>query len=131
MPQLPSGKLVGLSIDPALNMVKQGHLFFRVIFKVQVKSVADVGQAVSILYFQDKEGVPYPGEEYVSGITLSALGTERCDWPQEDVEYFQQWLTEDRQKQWLQTAYDTLLEAISKSKSTLPENLAGIMDDDD
>ena len=131
MPQLPSGLLVALSIDPALEKVRQGHSFFRAIFKVQVKSADDIDQAISILYHRPKEGVPYPGEPYLSGITLNAIGTDRCDWSQEDIELFRQWLATDNTQQWLRTAYNDMIEAISNSKSVLPENLKGIMDDED
>jgi len=60
MPQLPSGLLVGLTIDPALEKARRGHSFFRAIFKVQVKSADDIDQAVSILYLRPKDGTPYP-----------------------------------------------------------------------
>jgi hypothetical protein len=131
MPQLPSGLSVGLSIDPALEKAKEGHFFFRIFFKVQVRSFEDVGDAVSITYYRPKQGVPDPGEAYPSGMTLSALGTDRCDWQEGDVEYLKQWLTGAEQQQWLRTAYKTLVEALSKSKPAMPENLVGIMDDDD
>lgn len=87
MPQLSSGLLVGLTIDPALEKVREGHFFFRAMFKVQVKSADDIDQAVSILYHRSKDGTPYPGEHYLSGIMLNAIGTDRCDWPQEDIEF--------------------------------------------
>ena len=131
MPQLPSGRLVALTIDPALEKVKEGDAIFRTFFKVLVKSADDMDQAVSIVYHRPKEGAPYPGEPYPSGITLAAIGTERCDWSNEDIESFRQWLATDNTQQWLRTAYNNMMDAISSSKSVLPENLKGIMDDDD
>lgn len=92
MPQLPSGLLVGLTIDPALEKAREGHFFFRAIFKEQVKSVDDIDQAVSVLYHRPKDGTPYPGEPYLSGISLNVIGTDRCNWSQEDIESFRQWL---------------------------------------
>lgn len=131
MPQLPSGRLVALTIDPALKKAKGGHAFFRAVFKVQVKSLDDIDQVVSILYHRPKEGIPYPGEPYLSGITLNAIGTERCDWSNEDIESFRQWLATDNTQQWLRTAYSDMMDAISSSKPVLPENLKGLMDDED
>lgn len=131
MPQLPSGLLVALTVDPALEKAREGHSFFRAIFKVQVKSADDIDQIVSLLYYCPKEGVSYPGEPYLSGITLNAIGTDRCDWSQEDIDSFRQWLATDNTQQWLHTAYDNMMEAISNSKSALPENLKGIMDDEE
>lgn len=131
MPQLPSGLFVALTIDPALKKAREGHSFFRAIFKVQVKSADDIDQAISILYHRPKEGTPYPGEPYLSGITVNAIGTDRCDWSQADIESFRQWLATDNTQQWLRTAYDNIIEVIRNSKSVLPENLKGIMDDED
>ncbi len=131
MPQLPSGRLVALTIDPALEMARKGHAFFRAMFKVQVKSADNIDQAVSILYYRPKEDVPYPGEPYLSGITLNAIGTDRCDWSQEDIDSFRQWLSADNTRQWLRTAYNDMVNTISNSKSVLPESLKGIMDDED
>jgi hypothetical protein len=131
VPQLPSGRLVALTIDPALEKAKEGHAIFRAVFKAQVKSADDIDQVVSIRYHRPKEGIPYPGEPYLSGITLNAIGTDRCDWSQEDIESFRQWLTTDNTQQWLRAAYSDMLDAISNSRSVLPENLKGIMDDED
>lgn len=131
MPQLPSGLLVGLSVDPALNMAKNGHFFFRVMFKMQVKSVDDIGEAVSIVYYRPKEGVPEPGEAYPSGMTMTALGTDRCDWSKEDVAFFQKWLTSEPAKKWLQNGYDELLTALNTTKAKAPESLNRILDSDD
>jgi len=129
MPKLPSGRTVGLSIAPAL--AKVDNFFFRAVFKMQVESFEDFDLVVSIVYFRQKEDVPYPGDEYLSGITLSALGTERCDWSAEDIEAFREWLAGDANQKWLHTAYNELLEAIKNSKPQVPESLDGILDDED
>ena len=133
MPQLPSGLLVGLSIDPALEKAKEGNFFFRTLFKMKVRSAEDIAEVTSIVYNRPKEDVPYPGEAYLSGMTMSAIGTDRCDWPKEDVAFFQEWLATEQTQEWMRERYNELVEALEASKLDVPESLKGIFgaDDDD
>ncbi len=57
MPQLPSGRLVPMTIAPALEKAKEGHAIFRAVFKVtrinltdaQVNRPADVALQMGAL----------------------------------------------------------------------------------
>lgn len=131
MPQLPSGRHVALSGDGALALARKGNLALSMAFTTEVKSAEDLSPLINVIYFKHIDGVAGPGESYPSGLMLSDVGTEKCDWPAEDVAFFNQWLVSDIAKQWQQNVFDELAELIRTVKPPLPDSLRGIMDADD
>lgn len=131
MPLLPSNRPVGLSGDYALALARKGNWALSMGFTLQVESIEDLAPLLNIIYFKPIPGKSGPGEPYPSGLMLSDIGTEKCDWPAEDVIFFKNWLASDVAQQWLQDFWDELAELVRTVKAPLPESLHGILEDDD
>ena len=131
MPQLPSGRHVALTADPILELARQGNWGLTMAFTLEVKSVEDLAPLLNIAYFKPVAGESGPGVPYPSGLMLSDIGTEKCDWPTEDVAFFNTWLASDAVRQWMQNTHDELAELIRTVKAPLPDNLRGILDHED
>lgn len=131
MPQLPSGRHVGLVSDPIFDLVREGDWGRNMQLASHVKSPEDLHSLVNIAYFKPVPGSSGPGKPYLSGFMLADIGTEKCDWPDEDVAFLQKWLTSDIAQQWLQNAFDEFTKLIRSVKTELPNNLHGILEDDD
>ena len=128
MPRLPSGRDVGVASDPILQLARDGNFQLTVGFTLQIESADDIAPLINITYFNAEEGKDGPGVPYLSGLMVSDIGTEKCDWPVEDVVFFKQWLRSEAAKKWLRNVFDELTELIRTVKAPLPENLRGILD---
>jgi hypothetical protein len=131
MPQLPSGRHAALTADYTLDLARKGNWGLTMAFTLHVKAVEDLAPLLNIIYFKPVAGENGPGEPYPSGRMLSDIGTEKCDWPAEDVAFFNNWLASDVAQQWMLKTHDELAELIRTVKAPLPENLRGILDDED
>jgi hypothetical protein len=131
MPQLPSGRPVGISADYALALARQGNLALSMAFILEARDAEDIAPLVNIVYYRPIDGEEGLGEPYPSDLMLPDIGTEKCDWPAEDVAFFNNWLASDVVRQWQQNAFEELAELIRTVKAPLPEALHGIMDDED
>ena len=131
MPQLPSGRHVGLSMERALGLAREGNLALSLDYATNVKSPNDLAPLIDIVYYEPIEGEPPPGAPRLSGLTLSALETEQCDWSDEDRQAMRDLITGDRARDWLRAQYDELSELIRTVKAPIPENLRGIFEADD
>lgn len=131
MSQLPSGRHVALVKDPIFALVREGDLGTVMTMTLHMRSPEDLAPLLNIAYFNPVEGQSGPGLPYLSELMLSDIGTEKCNWPSEDVAFFQTWLASDVAQQWLQNTFDELTELIHSVKTKLPENLHGILDADD
>ncbi len=131
MPQLPSGRHVAISGDYTLALARKGNLALSMAFILEVKSAQDLLPLINVIYFKPIDGANGKGEPYPSGLMLSDIGTEKCDWPAEDVAFFNQWLASDIAKRWQQDLFDELAKLIRTVKPPLPDTLHGILDADD
>lgn len=131
MPQLPSGRHVGLTIAPALAMSRAGDFGFHVTSKLYVNSLETFKEVVSVAYLRPREGAPDQLEQYQSGMRLSDIGADRCDWSREDIEYFDAWLKQDTSQQWLRDSYDEFVATLQGTKAVIPDALKGLLDVDD
>ena len=145
MPQLPSGLKVILTTDPALQAAREGNFGFNIFFGVNIKeSFEAFKEVVSIGYLEAQPDSSNSQTEYLSGeqpikagdfqlpkLQLTDIGTDRCNWSKEDVEFFQKWLEAEPTQAWLKAKYDELVEALNTTKIETPESLKGIFDPDD
>lgn len=128
MPQLPSGRQAALSGDHALALARKGDWGLTMAFTLEAHAPEDLAPLINIIYFKPSEGKNGLGEPYLSGLMLSDLGTEKCDWPEEDVAFFKHWLASDTVKDWLADYFEKLSELVQTVRPPLPENLKGILD---
>ena len=150
MPQLPSGRRVGLCADPVLELARKGSFelswwwatgeserdniprqerlprcWWLVLGNREVNEIAPL---ISVVYFTPKEGVPEPGEPALSGLMLADVGSEKCDWSKEDLEAFRAWEGSEAQQSWRQQVFEELRVTLRKVPPPLPDNLKGILD---
>lgn len=131
MPQLPSGRHAALTADYILDLARKGNWGLTMAFTTQVESIEDMAPLLNVIYFSPIENKKGPGEPYPSGLMLSDIGTEKCDWPAEDVAFFNNWLASDVAQQWQRNTFDELAELIRTVQAPLPETLHGILEDED
>lgn len=145
MPQLPSGRKVALTVEPMLKEIEKGNFGFNLLAKVNILNSFDAyPEVVTITYLNDKPDASEPNQDYQPGtqsigggkyqfskLFLADVGTERCDWPTEDVKFFKSWLSGEAEQQWLRKSYDELVDALKSTKTTLPDSLKGILEADD
>lgn len=130
MPQLPSGRHVGISADHALAIARQGDFALSARFTMTVKTPDDLAPFINIIYYRPVENRSSPGEPYVSDLFLSDIGTKRCNWSDEDVNAFRVWIQSSQAQDWMHRTFEELSKYIRAVKSSLPENLRGILDVD-
>lgn len=140
MPQLPSGLKVILTTDPALQAAKEGNFGFTIFFGINIKDSFDAfKEVVTIGYLDPQPDSSKSQAEYLPGaqpikagdyqfpkLQLTDIGTDRCNWPKEDVEFFQKWLEAEPAQVWLKERYVELVEALNTTKMEVPESLKGI-----
>lgn len=131
MPRLPSGRHVALSADYVLALASKGELQLSFAFILEANAPEDLAPLINVIYFRPAEGKDGPGDPYPSGLMLSDIGTEKCDWSAEEVAFFNNWLASDVAQQWMRNTFDELTELIRTVKAPLPENLHGILEDED
>ena len=127
MPQLPSGRHVALISDIIFAAVRKGDFGTSMALSMHVRSPEDMAPLIGIAYYKPIEGEPGPGEAYLSGLMLADIGSEKCDWSDEDVDFFQKWRATPVIQQWLQKTFDEFTELKRTVKITLPDNLRGIL----
>jgi hypothetical protein len=128
MPQLPSGRHVGLADGPVQELAKTGNMGLKLAFYKAMKKPADLAPVICITYFHPSDDDSILGEPYLSDLTLADIGTEKCDWSEEDLVAFNAWLELPRSKDFLQSAYDELKHIIETVKVVMPDNLKGVME---
>lgn len=128
MPQLPSGLRVGLCADPVLDMARSGNFSLSMGFLMGVKEPKDMAPLINVVYFEPGEGVPEPGKPKLSGLSLSDIGTEKCNWSKEDIKAFESWAATEAQQAWILNAYEELRKIIHSVPPQLPDNLKGLFD---
>lgn len=131
MPRLPSGRHVALSADYVLALARKGDLQLSFAVILEANAPEDLAPLINVICFRPIEGKDGPGDPYPSGLMLSDIGTEKCDWPADDVAFFNNWLASDVAQQWMRNTFDELAELIRTVKAPLPENLHGILEDED
>lgn len=131
MPQLPSGRRVGLSSDPVFDLVRQGDWGTNFQLSVYLESPQDMAPLLNIIYYKPESETGGAMQPYLSGLMLADVGTEKCDWPAEDVQFFQEWLATELARQWLKNTFQDLHAALKATHAELPEVLHGVLEQED
>lgn len=131
MPQLPSGRHVGLVSDPIFDLVREGDWGRNMQLTLHVHSPDELAPIINVTYYTPVAGESGPGKPFLSGLMLADIGTDKCDWSAEDVAFFEKWLASDVAQKWLKNTFEELTKLTRTVKTKLPENLHGILEDDD
>jgi hypothetical protein len=116
MPQLSSGRHVGISINPYLDALSCGRDESRFYAIVALRLNAATPEAlrshVAIVYFVDGAGMPPNAPLYYPGYTVADVLEGRSDLTEQEVTEFRAFLAEPRFEAWLQDRFREIDQAI-------------------
>lgn len=130
MPQLPSGRHVGLSHGRALAMADDYRVDLIMALAVADREENGMLKLMNVVCFEPND-LPDPdtlGKPYLSDLMGSDVATDKCDWSETDKAAFLEWVNSDRMQRGFESARDEIKERFKKAKT--PESLLGIMDGD-
>lgn len=108
MPQLPSGRRIGLSADRVFETLEGSDFKAALKLQQQLQEPADLLPLVDLIEYRPAPGVAEPGEPHDTGLQVADLDTERCDWPATDQQALLEWLFSEPAEEWLEERYDEL-----------------------
>lgn len=134
MPQLPSGRHVGVSYDRLLQWAQSAPYGALSEAVLALHSADDLLILLDLLEYADPDNPPGPqhpaaGKPFLSPVRIADLDTPSCPWPTEDQAALLDWLRGPRLAQIFEQARDDLY-AILRTRP-VPEALRGILDVDD
>ena len=119
MPQLTSGRHVGLSTDRLFRMIDNGSDEARSVamvwLRLHVNTPEKLRNELAIVLYREGEGTPPAAPAYLAGYTVGDVLDGRTDWPPQDVADLQAFLATRRAKDHVQTEFEQLSEAIRQS----------------
>jgi hypothetical protein len=128
MPQLVSGRHVGLNVDRVLALARDGDFNHALALASTIRTPEDLLQVMDLVYFAAWRGQPDTSEPYLTGLTVRDISTDKCDWSPEEMRSFDSWLESPPARHWLRERFDELHEVLRTTKTSLPENLRGLFD---
>lgn len=133
MPQLPSGRHVGLSHDAMLKMADNYRIDLLMDIIASDKEHNGILKFINVTYYDATNELPNSdkptlGNPYLSDLLGSDVATDKCDWTEEDKAAFFEWVNSDRMQQGFRSVRNEFNERLKKAK--VPEALHGIMDGD-
>jgi hypothetical protein len=132
MPQLPSGIHVDISKDRLLSWASSIDFSVAIQFSANITRIDELHHFVDLVYFDnissDVPGHAQSGEAYPSGLRVSDVGTQKCDWSQEDQDWFADWLQTRPAQEWFEALQKELHEVLRNKPLPIP--LKGFLDDD-
>ncbi len=134
MPQLPSGRHVGVSYDRLLQWAESAPHGMLSQAVLALHAAEDLLILLDLLEYADPDNSPSPqdpgaGKPFLSPVRIADLDTPACPWPAEDQAALLDWLRGPRMTQIFEQAREQLY-AILQTRP-VPEALRGIFDDDD
>ncbi|WP_374512032.1 hypothetical protein [Niveibacterium sp.] len=112
MPQLPSGRRIGLSADSVFERVLAGDPEILDQLRTQVQDPRDLLPLIDLIEFVPTVGAKEPGVPNATGLVAADMGTERCDWSQADQNALSNWLASAAAEKWLEDRFDELEAAL-------------------
>lgn len=130
MPQLPSGRRVGLATDPIMRQIERADFGLNMQLLMALSAPPDVDRVASVVFFQPSDQHPEPGAPELAGFTLHEWQTHTAHWSNEDRQAFTAWITSPACDAWRAQQLQELQDALARHRGELPENLHGVLDAD-
>ena len=122
MPQLPSGRHIGISQDRLYDWAEQAD--FAALSEVlsNAQEPDDLHALIDLIEYADgstppSADEPDQGEPYLSDVRISDIGSPNCPWPESDQQALLAWLHSERTRGWLQ-------ETLQELRAMLPDKPA-------
>jgi hypothetical protein len=117
MPQLKSGRHVGISADPLIKTIKFGtdvHVSAVIMaYRMSVTSPDKLKDFLSVAYFREGEGTPPDAPSYDSGFFVRDVLAGKADWSEDEVQEFRTWLdTNEKINAWIAREFEVINAAI-------------------
>jgi len=112
VPQLPSGRRIGLSADGVFERVLAADPETLNEIQRSVHAPQDLLPLIELIEFIPAVGAKEPGLPKPTGLLAADLGSERCDWPQADQNALSEWLASAAAEEWLEDRFDELEAAL-------------------
>ncbi|WP_395789790.1 hypothetical protein [Aquimonas sp.] len=113
MPQLPSGRHIGISQDRLYDWAEQAE--FAALSEVLLNAQApdDLHDLIDLIEYADGSAPPSAdepdqGEPYLSEVSIRDIGSPDCPWPEADQQALLTWLHSDRTRGWLEETLQEL-----------------------
>lgn len=140
MPQLPSGKHIGLYPNPLHEILEEAYNGFKVHELMMIKQQEDLFQYIEVLYFKLKEESEFrddryfsfsvvPPEElmpYPSGFNLISIQDELKNWEDRDKKSFVNFLNSKRTEHFFEEIIQTVQDVQNELLDN-PTTLQGIL----
>lgn len=127
MPQLPSGRHVGLSNDRLFAWAEDEADLDEL--ELMLEAITDPEHLLNLIdltYYHANDATVAaakgePGEPYPAGITAAQFDAEDSDWSAADIAFFRDWLDGQRAQEWLLGVREDLAETLeSRATPQLP-----------
>jgi hypothetical protein len=131
MPQLPSGRHIGLSEERLFSALEDASVTVILAFMVSENRMDEIYSAIDILYYEGNAdpvelGAQPPGKLYRSGWVVSDVNSDACDWSEEDKFSFKAWLKQPYVQDWMNDISKRISAKLTTAK--VPEALRGLFD---
>lgn len=112
MPQLPSGRRIGLSADSIFERVLADDPEILDELRTRVHDPRDLLPLIDLVEFVPTVGAKEPGVPSATGLVAADMGTGRCNWSQDDQAALGKWLASAAAEEWLEDRFDELEAAL-------------------
>ncbi|QSI77650.1 MULTISPECIES: hypothetical protein [Niveibacterium] len=112
MPQLPSGRRIGLSADSVFERVLAADPETLNEIRSTVHDPRDLLPLIDLVEFIPTVGAKEPGVPSATGLVAADMGSERCNWPAADQDALRDWLNSAAAEEWLEDRFDELEAAL-------------------
>ncbi len=131
MPQLPSGRHIGLSQDRLYDWAEQASFNALAELISSAHGAEDLHPLIDLIEYEEGHAAPDAenpdrGEPYISEVRIADLDTSSCPWPEPDQQALLAWLHSERTRGWLQETLDELREMLASKPA--PTGMGNLLD---
>lgn len=131
MPQLPSGRHIGLSQDRLYDWAEQATFNALAELVGNAHGADDLHPLVDLIEYEEGHTAPDAenpdrGEPYLSEVRIADLGSAECPWPEADQHALLAWLRSERTRAWLQETLEDLRDMLASKPA--PTDMRSLLD---
>lgn len=131
MPQLPSGRHIGLSQDRLYDWAEQAGFDALAELVSSAAGAEDLHPLIDLIEYEEGHAAPDAdnpdrGEPYISEVRIADLDTDECPWPKADQQALLAWLQSERTRDWLGETLEELREMLASKPA--PSGSRGSLD---
>lgn len=130
MPQLPSGRHIGLSQDRLYDWAEQASFNTLAELLSSAQGADDLHPLIDLIEYEEGHAAPdsdHPdrGEPFISEVRIGDLESSACPWPEADQQALLAWLRSERTRGWIDETLDELREMLASKPA--PSGARGVL----